>query len=78
VLGCQWQDLLTKGQCGRQWVQPEPCSGTGAPGFLVLSLMEPLHQATFVILQIIMSLRTVSIGTCNKLCEIMMPFHGQK
>ena len=40
--------------------------------------MEPLHQAPFVIPQIIMSLCTISIATCNKLCEIMTPFHGDK
>jgi len=40
--------------------------------------MEPLRQAPFVIPQIIMSLCTISIATCNKLCEIMTPFHGDK
>jgi hypothetical protein len=50
----------------------------GPPGFSVLSLMEPLCQALLVIPQIIMSLCAISITTCNKLCEIMMPFHGDK
>jgi len=38
--------------------------------------MEPLRQAPAVIPQIIMSLCAVSIVTCNKLSEIMTPFHG--
>jgi len=38
--------------------------------------MEPLLQAPAVIPQIIMSLCAVSIVTCNKLSEIMMPVHG--
>jgi hypothetical protein len=40
--------------------------------------MEPLHQAPLAILQIIMSLCVNSIATCNKLCEIMTPLHGDK
>ncbi len=38
--------------------------------------MEPLHQAPAVIPQLIMSLCTISIATCNKICEFMMPFYG--
>jgi len=45
-------------------------------GFSVLSLMEPLRQSTLVIPQIIMSLCAISIVTCNKLSEIVMPFYG--
>jgi hypothetical protein len=41
-----------------------------------MGLMEPLHQAPAVIPQIIMSLCTISIATCNKICEIMTPFYG--
>jgi hypothetical protein len=40
--------------------------------------MEPLRQAPLIIPQIIMSLCAISIATCNKLCEIMTPFHGDK
>jgi hypothetical protein len=40
--------------------------------------MEPLRQAPLVIPQLIMSLCAISIATCNKLCEIMTPFHGDK
>ena len=38
--------------------------------------MEPLHQAPAVIPQLIMSLCTISIATCNKICEFMTPFYG--
>jgi hypothetical protein len=41
-----------------------------------MSLMEPLHQAPAIILQLIMSLYAVSIVTYNILSEIMTPFHG--
>jgi hypothetical protein len=77
VLGHQPQELLAKGQSDRQWVQPECHPGPGPPGFLVLSFMEPLYQAPFIILQIIMSVCAVSIATGKKLCEIMMAFMGK-
>jgi hypothetical protein len=38
--------------------------------------MEPLCQALAVIPLFIMSLCTISIATCNKICEIMTPFYG--
>ncbi len=38
--------------------------------------MTPLIQAPSVILQFILSLCTVSIATCNKRFENMMPFYG--
>jgi hypothetical protein len=44
--------------------------------FFRQSLMEPLHQAPAIIPQLIMSLCTFSIATCNKLCEIMTLFMG--
>ena len=40
--------------------------------------MTPLIQAPSVIPQLILSLCTVSIATCNKLFENMMPFYGDK
>jgi hypothetical protein len=40
--------------------------------------MTPLIQASSVIPQIILSLCTVSIATCNKLFENMTPFYGDK
>ena len=40
--------------------------------------MTPLIQAPSVIPQLILSLCTISIATCNKLFEIMMPFNGDK
>jgi hypothetical protein len=39
--------------------------------------MTPLIQAPSVIPQLILSLWTVSIATCNKLFENMMPFYGE-
>jgi hypothetical protein len=51
--------------------------GTAA-GFLLKSLMTPLIQAPSVIPQLILSLCTISITTCNKLFEIMAPFNGDK
>ncbi len=41
-----------------------------------LSWMTPLIQAPSIISQLILSLCTVSIATCNKLFENMMPFYG--
>ncbi len=41
-----------------------------------MSLMKPLHQAPFVIPQLILSLCAISIVTFNKLSEIMTPFYG--
>jgi len=38
--------------------------------------MTPLIQAPSVIPQLILSLCTISIATCNKLFEIMTPFNG--
>ncbi len=38
--------------------------------------MTPLIQAPSVVPQLILSLCTVSIATCNKLFENMMPFYG--
>jgi hypothetical protein len=47
--------------------------------FSLISLMTPLIQTpSSIIPQIILSLHTVSITTCNKLFEIMMPFNGDK
>jgi len=40
--------------------------------------MTPLIQTASVILQLILSLCTISITTCNKLFEIMTPFNGDK
>jgi hypothetical protein len=40
--------------------------------------MTSLIQAPSIILQLILSLCTISIATCNKLFEIMMPFNGDK
>jgi len=40
--------------------------------------MTPLIQAPSVIPQLILSLCTVSIATCNKLFENMTPFYGDK
>jgi len=40
--------------------------------------MTPLIQAPSVIPQLILSLCTISIATCNKLFEIMTPFNGDK
>jgi hypothetical protein len=40
--------------------------------------MTTLIQAPSVIPQLIVSLCTISIATCNKLFEIMMPFNGDK
>jgi len=40
--------------------------------------MTPLIQALSIIPQLILSLCTISIATCNKLFEIMMPFNGDK
>jgi hypothetical protein len=40
--------------------------------------MTPLIQAPSIIPQLIISLCTISIATCNKLFEIMMPFNGDK
>jgi hypothetical protein len=40
--------------------------------------MTPLIQAPSVIPQLILSLCTISIATCNKLFEIMTPFNGVK
>jgi len=76
--GHKGKTLLAKDECGRQQPHAECCSSPGSPGFSILSLMEPLCQAPFAIQQIIMSLCAVSIATCNKLCEIMTPFHGEK
>jgi len=39
---------------------------------------DPVIQATSVIPQLIISLGTISISTCNKLFEILMPFNGDK
>jgi hypothetical protein len=52
-------------------------TGTAA-GFSLKSLMTPLIQAPSVIPQLILSLCTIFIATCNKLFEIMMPFNGDK
>ena len=41
-------------------------------------LMEHLHQAPAVIQQLIVSLLTISNCIYEKLCEIMMPFSGDK
>jgi hypothetical protein len=46
--------------------------------FSVKSWMTPLIQAPGVIPQIILSLCTVSIATCNKLFENTMPFMGTR
>jgi hypothetical protein len=43
-----------------------------------MSLMMPLIQAPSMIPQLILSLCTISIAMCNKLFEIMTPFHGDK
>jgi len=43
-----------------------------------MSLMIPLIQAPSIIPQLILSLCAISIATCNKLFEIMMPFNGEK
>jgi hypothetical protein len=43
-----------------------------------MSLMTPLIQAPSIIPQLIFSLYTILIATCNKLFEIMMPFNGDK
>jgi hypothetical protein len=43
-----------------------------------MSLMTPLIQAPSVIPQLILSLCTISIATCNKLFEIMSPFNAEK
>jgi hypothetical protein len=43
-----------------------------------MSLMTPLIQASSIIPQLIFSLCTISIATCNKLFEIMTPFNGDK
>jgi len=40
--------------------------------------MTPLIQAPCIIPQLILSLCTVSIATCNKLVENMTPFNGDK
>jgi hypothetical protein len=40
--------------------------------------MTPLIQAPSIIPQLILSLCTISIATCNKLFEIMTPFNGDK
>jgi hypothetical protein len=40
--------------------------------------MTPIIQAPSIIPQLILSLCTVSIVTCNKLFENMMPFYGDK
>ena len=40
--------------------------------------MTLLIQAPSVIPQLIFSLCTISIATCNKLLEIMMPFNGDQ
>jgi hypothetical protein len=40
--------------------------------------MTPLIQALSVIPQLILSLCTISITTCNKMFEIMTPFNGDK
>jgi hypothetical protein len=40
--------------------------------------MTPLIQAPSIIPQLILSLCTVSIATCNKRFENMMPFNGDK
>jgi hypothetical protein len=70
--------ILAEGQCyhGQQPRSKPTSTNPGSTGFSVLSLMEPLRQAPLVIPQIIMSLCAISIVTCNKLCEIMMPFYG--
>jgi hypothetical protein len=39
---------------------------------------DPLIQTPSVIPQLILSLCTISIATCNKLFEIMTPFNGDK
>jgi len=51
--------------------------GTAA-SFSLKGLMTPLIQAPSVIPQLILSLCTISITTCNKLFEIMTPFNGDK
>jgi hypothetical protein len=43
-----------------------------------MSLMTPLIQAPSVISQLILSLCTISIATCNELFEIMTPLNGDK
>jgi hypothetical protein len=40
--------------------------------------METLGQAPAITPQIIMSLCTISITICNKMSELIMPFHGDK
>jgi len=40
--------------------------------------MTPQIQAPSIIPQLILSFCTISIATCNKLFEIMMPFNGDK
>jgi len=42
------------------------------------SLMTHIIQAPSIISQLILSLCTISIATCNKLFEIMTPFNGDK
>jgi hypothetical protein len=76
--GHQWSPVLAQGQCRRQHKSTTCCTNSITAGFSIQSLMEPLCQAPFVIPQLIMSLCSISIATCNKLCEIMMPFHGDK
>jgi hypothetical protein len=43
-----------------------------------MSLMAPLIQDPCIIPQLILSLCTISITTCNKLCEIRLLFNGDK
>jgi hypothetical protein len=43
-----------------------------------MSLITPLIQAPIIIPQLILSLCTISIATCNKRFEIMTPFNGDK
>jgi hypothetical protein len=78
VTGFKWTPILVQDQ----GLQLQPLCGTSTSlgllvlGFSVLSLMEPLHQALLVIPQIIISVCSISIETCNKLSEIMTPFYG--
>jgi hypothetical protein len=57
-------------------IDQEPQPFPAIFGFSEKSWMTPLIQAPSVIPQLILSLCTVSIATCKKLFENMMPFNG--
>jgi hypothetical protein len=46
--------------------------------FFIIEFDDPLIQAPSIIPQLILSLCTISIATCKKRFEIMMPFNGDK